>query len=118
MPSHAVVRWHRTAWRGYWTWKSRARHPSRPRISKELQGLIARIATENPRWGAVRIQGELLALGYEVSAETVRCYRLRALRRPPSQSWRTFLANHRPQLWAADFFTVQMTRPPLRDHRL
>ena len=86
-----VIRWHRTAWRGYWTWKSRARHPGRPRISKELQGLIARIATENPRWGAVRIQGELLALGYEVSAETVRCYRRRALRRPPSQSWRTFL---------------------------
>ena len=102
-----VIRWHRTAWRGYWTWKSRARHPGRPRISKELQGLIARIATENPRWGAVRIQGELLVLGYEVSAETVRCYRRRALRRPPSQSWRTFLANHRPQLWAADFFTVQ-----------
>ena len=63
-----VIRWHRTAWRGYWTSKSRARHPGRPRISKELQGLIARIATENPRWGAVRIQGELLALGYEVSA--------------------------------------------------
>ena len=39
--------------------------------------------------------------------ETVRCYRRRALRRPPSQSWRTFLANHRPQLRAADFFTVQ-----------
>ena len=64
-----VIRWHRTAWRTYWTWKSRARHPGRPRISKELQGLIARIATENPRWGAVRIQRELLALGYEVSAE-------------------------------------------------
>ena len=102
-----VIRWHRTAWRGYWTWKSRARQPGRSRISKELQGLIARIATENPRWGAVRIEGELLALGYEVSAETVRCSRRRALRRPPSQSWRTFLANHRPQLWAADFFTVQ-----------
>ena len=88
-------------------WKSRARHPGRPRISKELQGLIARIATENPRWGAVRIQRELLALGYEVSAETVRCYRRTPPRPPPSQSWRTFLANHRPQLWAADFFTVQ-----------
>ena len=50
-----VIRWHRTAWRGYWTWKSRARHSGRPRISKELQGLIARIATENPRRGAVRI---------------------------------------------------------------
>ena len=95
-----AIRWHRTAWRGYWTWKSRARHPGRRRISKERQGLIARSATENPRWGAVRIEGELLALGYEVSAETVRCYRRRALRPPPSQSWRTFLANHRPQLWA------------------
>ena len=83
-----------------------SRHPGRRCISKERQGLIARSATENPRWGAVRIQGELLALGYEVSAETVRGYRRRALRRPLSQSWRTFLANHRPQLWAADFFTV------------
>ena len=52
-----VIRWHRTAWRGYWTWKSRARHPGRPPISKERQGLIARSATENPRWGAVRIPG-------------------------------------------------------------
>ena len=65
------------------------------------------IATENPRWGAVRIEGERLALGYAVSAETVRCYRRRALRRPPSQSWRSLLANHRPQPWAADCFTVQ-----------
>ena len=40
-------------------------------------------------------------------SRTVRCYRRRALRRPPSQSWRSFLANHRPQLWAADCFTVQ-----------
>ena len=63
-----VIRWQRPAWRGYWTWKSRARHPGRRPISKERQGLIARSATENPRWGAVRIQGELLALGYEVSA--------------------------------------------------
>ena len=37
----------------------------------------------------------------------MRCYRRKVLRRPPFQSWRTFLANHRPQLWAADFFTVQ-----------
>ena len=69
---------------GYWTWESRARQPGQPRISKERPGLIARIATENPRWGAVRIQGELLALGYEVSAETVRGYRRRRLRREVS----------------------------------
>jgi len=46
-------------------------------------------------------------LGYEASAETVRRYRLRALQQPPSQRWQTFLCNHRPELWAADFFTVQ-----------
>ena len=65
-----------------------------------------RLARENRRWGAVRIQGELRALGHEVSSETVRRYRLRARRRPPSQSWRTFLRNHRHENWATDFFTV------------
>jgi putative transposase len=54
----------------------------------------------------VRIQGELPKLGFEVSAESVRCYRRIAQRRPPSQSWRTFLCNHAPHIWAADFFTV------------
>ncbi len=102
-----VVRWHRMAWRRYWTWKSGVRSPGRPCIGAELRDLIGRIATENPRWGALRVQGELLALGHDVSAETVRRYRRQALRRPPSQSWRSFLTNHRPQLWAADFFTVQ-----------
>ena len=89
-----VVRWHRSGWRRYWTWKSR-RRPGRRRIPLEARELIARLARENPRWGAVRIRGELLALGYDISAETVRRYRLRALRRPPSGRWRTFLANHR-----------------------
>ena len=103
----AVVRWHWMAWRRYWTWRSRVRSPGRPRIGAELRDLIGRSATENPRWGALRVQGELLALGYHLSAETVRRYRRQALRRPPSQSWRSFLANHRPQPWAADFFTVQ-----------
>jgi hypothetical protein len=54
----------------------------------------------------VRIRGELRALGHEVSAETIRLYRLRARQRPPSQTWRTFLRNHRAEIWAADFFTV------------
>ncbi len=46
-----VVRWHRSAWRAYWRWKSR-RRSGRPRIPAELRQLIVRIATENPRWGA------------------------------------------------------------------
>ena len=101
-----VIRWHRAGWRRYWTWKSRPHRPGRRRIPLEARELIVRLARENSRWGAVRIRGELLALGYDISAETVRRYRLRALRRPPSGRWRTFLANHRSEIWAADFFTV------------
>jgi hypothetical protein len=97
-----VVRWHRTAWRRYWTWKSRKRGPGRPRIDPALRALIQRLAGENPRWGAVRIVGELRALGYDVSARTVRRYRQRALRRPPSQTWRMFLTNHASAIWAVD----------------
>ena len=101
-----VVRWHRSAWRAYWRWRSH-RGSGRPRIPAELQQLIVRMATENPRWGAVRIVGELRALGFEVNARTVSRYRQQALRRPPSQSWRTFLRNHAPRIWAADLFTVR-----------
>ncbi len=105
-----VIRWHRTAWRRYWTWKSRGRRPGRRRIDAELRDLIRRFARENPRWGAMRIVGELRALGYAVSSRTVRRYRSEALRRPPSQSWRTFLDNHARDIWAVDLFTVQTLR--------
>ena len=101
-----VVRWHRTAWRRYWTWKSRRRRPGRRRVAPEVRELIVRMARENRTWGAVRIVGELRALGIDVSASTVRLYRRQALRRPPSPNWRTFLRLHAPQIWAADFFTV------------
>ena len=102
-----VVRWHRTVWRRYWTWKSRRRGPGRPRIDPELRELILRLARENPRWGSVRIVGELRALGFSVSARTVSRYRRLAGRRPPSQSWQTFLHNHAPSIWAVDLLTVQ-----------
>ena len=72
-----VVRWHRSAWRAYWRWKSR-RGPGRSHIPAEWQRLILRIATENPRWGAVRIVGELRAPGFDVSARTVSRYRQQA----------------------------------------
>ena len=102
-----VVRWHRTAWRQYWTWKSRRRGPGRPRVDPELRELIMRLARENPRWGSIRIVGELRALGFSVSGRTVRRYRDQARRRPPLQSWRTFLRNHAPHIWAVDLLTVQ-----------
>jgi putative transposase len=65
-----------------------------------------RLARENPLWAAVRIRSELLARGHDVSRESVRRYRLKALRRSPSPSWRSFLRNHRYEIWASDFFTV------------
>jgi transposase InsO family protein len=69
--------------------------------------LIATIARENPAWGAERIRGELLKLGIAVSKRSIQHYRRRGPARPPSQTWRTFLANHAAQLWAADLLTVQ-----------
>ncbi len=103
-----VIRWQRTAWRQYWTWRSRrGRAAGRLRLPTEVRELILRMARENPLWGSVRIQGELRKLGYQVSSRTVRRYRRAVGRHPPSQSWRTFLRNHAVHIWAADFFTVQ-----------
>ena len=99
-----VVRWHRTAWRRYWHWKSRGPRPGRPRIDAETRALIDRLATDNPRWGAQRIVYELRALGIDVSRATVNRYRPP---RAPSPSWRTFLRLQARHIWAADFFTVQ-----------
>ena len=65
------------------------------------------MSRENPLWGAERIRGELLKLGLVVSNRSIRRYRRRGPTGRPSQTWRTFLANHRPRIWAADLFTVQ-----------
>ncbi len=64
------------------------------------------MARENPLWGGQRIRGELMNLGFQISAETVRRYMHDARRRPPSQTWHTFLNNHAGEIWACDFFTV------------
>jgi transposase InsO family protein len=101
-----VVRWHRQGWRLFWRWRSRG-PLGRPRVSAEVRDLIARMARENPTWGAVRIRGELLKLGIAVSRASVQRYRRRGPACPPEQSWRTFRRNHRPSIWAADLLTVQ-----------
>jgi putative transposase len=77
----------------------------RPRVSSDARALIRRMAYENPLWGAPRIHGELLKLGVQVSQATIANYMTRPAT-PPSQSWRTFLANHAQQIAAADFFVV------------
>ena len=99
-----VVAWHRRGFRLYWRWKSR--HPQgRPSLSREVIDLIRRMSLANPRWGALRIHGELLKLGFELSEATVAKYMVRH-RIQPSQTWRTFLANHIKDVVSSDFFVV------------
>src|ERR1700731_1169655 len=83
-----LVRWHRVGFRRYWHWKSR-RRGGRPRIEIELRALIRQMSTENLLWGAPRIHGELLKLGFSVAQSTVAKYMVKR-RGPPSQGWRTF----------------------------
>ena len=68
--------------------------------------LIRRISIENPFWGAPRIHGELLKLGFEVAQSSVAKYMVKRQRRPPSQGWRSFLCNHAPDIAAMDLFVV------------
>jgi hypothetical protein len=99
-----LVAWHRRGFRLFWTWKSR-RRTGRPTVPADVCALIRTMSEANPLWGAPRIHGELRKLGITVSQSTVAKYMGR--RRPsPSQTWRTFLANHIGQVVAADFFVV------------
>ena len=99
-----LVRWHRAGFRCYWRWKSRPLG-GRPQIDTELRALIRRMSIENPLWGAPRIHGELLKLGFEVAQSSVAKYMVKR-RGPPSQGWRTFLRNHAPDIAAMDLFVV------------
>jgi len=99
-----VIRWHREGFRLYWRWKSRKKR-GRPKTDAEIRKLIRRMARDNPLWGAPRIQSELALLGHYVAESTVAKYMGRA-RKPPSQTWRTFLENHIGDIVAIDFFVV------------
>ena len=104
-----VLRWQRRRFRAYWTRLSGRPPGGRPPVSAEIKALVTRIAAANSLWGAPRIHGELLKLGIDVAERTVS--RLLTKRRtPPSQSWRTFLANHVRDLVSLDFFTVPTAR--------
>jgi len=99
-----LVRWHRAGFRRYWRWKSRSLG-GRPQVEADLRALIRRISADNPLWGAPRIHGELLKLGFEVAQSSVAKYMVKRPR-PPSQRWRTFLSNHRADIAAMDQFVV------------
>jgi putative transposase len=105
-----VVRWQRERFRRYWAGLSRrSATPGRPPVSAEVRTLIRTISLSNPLWRAPRIHGELQKLGIEVSERTVSRI-LRTIKRPPSQSWKTFLRNHIGEIVAIDFFTVPTIR--------
>ena len=104
-----VLRWRRRRLREHWTNLSGRPTRGRPRVNPEIAALVTRMAAANPLWGAPRIHGELLKLGFRVAERTVS--RLIPKRRtPPSQTWRTFLTNHVPDLVSIDFFTVPTAR--------
>src|SRR6202521_4300866 len=99
-----LVRWHRAGFRCYW--RSKSRLPGgRPPIEAELRALIRQMSRENLLWGAPRIHGELLKLGFELAQSSVAKYVVKH-RGPPSQGWRTFLRNHAPDIAAMDLFVV------------
>ena len=104
-----VVAWHRKGFRLFWTWKIRHGRLGRPAVPQEVRDLIRTMSRNNPLWGAPRIQGELLKLGIEITEPTVAKYMLRQ-RKPPSQTWRTFLENHVKSMVSVDFFTVPTIR--------
>src|SRR3979490_1558940 len=99
-----LVRWHRAGFRRYWRWKSRSLG-GRPKIAGDLRALIRQMSGENPGWGAPRVHGELLKLGFEVAQSSVAKYMVKRCG-PPSQGWRTFLRNHAPDIAAMDLFVA------------
>ena len=104
-----VVGWHRKGFRLFWTWKIRRGKPGRPGVPKEVRELIRTMSRENPLWGAPKIHGELLKLGIEIGETSVSKYMVRR-RRPPSQTWKTFLENHVKSMVSVDFFAVPTIR--------
>ena len=99
-----VIRWHRAGWRLYWRWKSKP-GPGRPKVTAEARALIRQMSLVNRLWGAPRIHGELLKLGFDICETTIAKYMLR-YPGPSAQTWRTFIRNHMSEMVAVDFLTV------------
>jgi putative transposase len=105
-----LLRWHRELVKRKWTYRRTGR-PGRPPIAPEVRDLILRLARENPRWGCVRIGGELRKLGIRVGATTIRSLLRSACLGPAPRrsgpSWTEFLREQAGGIIACDFFTVE-----------
>jgi putative transposase len=108
-----LLRWHRELVRWKWTYRKECK-PGRPPIDPTVAGLILRMASENPRWGCVRIAGELRKLGIRVGATTIRTllrrYGLGPAPRRSGPTWTQFLRAQAEAIVACDFFTVETIR--------
>jgi putative transposase len=107
-----LLKWHRELVRRKWAIRKGAPR-GRPAISRELEGLILRLAKDNPTWGYGKLEGELLKLGYEIGRSTIRDV-LKRKHVPPApkraqhgSTWRTFLRHYQGEILACDFFTVE-----------
>ena len=109
MKPATVIGWHRKGFGLFWTWKIRRGKLGRPAVPADVWTLIRAMSRDNPLWGAPRIHGELLKLGIAIGETSVSKYMVRH-RKPPSQTWRTFLENHAKTMVSVDFFTVPTIR--------
>jgi putative transposase len=100
-----VIGWHRKGFRLFWTKLSRRKIGGRPSVVSRMRALIKQMAQSNPLWGAPRIHGESLKLGIDMSERSVSRLMPKD-RKPPSQTWRTFLNNHIREMVSIDFLTV------------
>jgi transposase InsO family protein len=111
-----ILRWHRQLIAAKWDYSSRRKSPGRPKVAKEVEELVLRMAKENPTWGYDRIQGALANLGHEVSDTTVgnilKAHGIEpAPRRKRTTTWKTFIKAHWDILAAVDFTTIEVWTP-------
>src|SRR5256886_5233474 len=101
-----LVRWHRAGFRQYWRWKPRSLG-GRPRIAANLRALIRRMSVDNPLWGAPRIHGELLKLGFEVAQSSVAKYMVKRCGPPSRDGAPSCVTTH----WTSPPWTCSVFRP-------